>query len=60
MIGGISNLIKLILLFVGIWREKDEVKKKALKKALHMVNEGVEKDDTSLITAGFSRAKRLR
>ena len=50
-------ILSLFGAIFGWWREKNSEKKKQKREALNVVLEGLEKDDPSLVTIGFSRMR---
>jgi len=53
-----AALIKLVVLLLSFWFEKDRAKKKQKREALKQVIEGIEEEDPSKITAGFDKVNR--
>jgi hypothetical protein len=51
-------VIKLIVLLLSWWREKDAAEKKRKAEALKMATEGMAEDDISKINAAIARLKK--
>jgi len=52
-------VLKLILVIVSIWLEKDKGNKKAKKEIVEKIKNGIKENDPSSITAGFDELNRL-
>lgn len=55
----IGYVIKLLILLVSAWTEKDKEKKILKTEAYGIVKEGIKKKDISMITKGFDNANNI-
>lgn len=60
ILGIVSAILKLILMFFTNKLERDKERKRQLEEARKEVKDGIKNKDRGAILRGFNRAKRVR